>query len=149
MQRIILAVLLAAGLIASAGCSNAQEKGSAGAVIGGVAGGIIGHQSGHRDKGIGIGAATGAIAGYLIGNEEDKAEMKQEIRDGKRGHWEERENKVWVEGYSEKRWSPPVYETRTDADGNPYKILVEDGHYDYVKHDGYWDVRKERVWIND
>lgn len=138
-----------------AGCSNAQEKASAGAVLGGIAGAIIGHQSGERDKGIAIGAASGTVLGYILGNEEDKAEQNRQIankQDKPRQYnappyYEYRERKVWVPGYAEKVWMADKYETRIDANGNPYRVLIEERHYEYIHHDGYWDTRKEKVLI--
>jgi hypothetical protein len=46
-----------------------------------------------------------------------------------RGHWEVRQERVWVE---------PAYEYRRDACGRYYRVCVGQGHWTYVER---------RVWV--
>lgn len=141
MKKLMLLAMII-GLSGLAGCTNAQEKGTGGAVLGGVLGGVIGHQSNETGAGVAIGSATGAVLGYMLGNEQDKAEARSA-----RGHWEYRDRKVWVPGRRERVWAPPTYETRYDACGEPYRVLVVEGHWEETESPGYWETTKEKVWV--
>ncbi len=75
IRSVMLAALLAGGLVFAVGC---QDKGGQGALIGGGigagAGAIIGHQSDHAAEGAAIGGAVGAGTGYVVGESQEDDE---------------------------------------------------------------------------
>ena len=64
------------------------------------------------------------------------------------GRYECVTKKVWVAGATHREWCPPVYETRCDLFGNPYRALVQAGYYRTVQEPGFWDHQSERVWVS-
>jgi hypothetical protein len=74
-----------------------------------------------------------------------------------RGHWEWVETKEWVPGYNEKVWVPAEYEEMwvhagRDSHGDEIpahyvKVLVSEGHYESVWHEGYYQTVQKRVWV--
>ena len=71
------------------------------------------------------------------------------------GHYEIRAERTWIEGWWERIWIEPEYKrirvTRYDARGRAYtvwqEILVREGHYEKIWHEGYWETREVREWI--
>ena len=57
------------------------------------------------------------------------------------------QERVWVEGYTEKVWSPDEYEITRDHHGNEFRRLITRGHYDYVQHPGYYEIRSRQVYV--
>jgi hypothetical protein len=67
------------------------------------------------------------------------------------------ETKEWVSGYNEKVWVPAEYQEMwihagRDSRGNEIpahsvKVLVSEGHYESVWHEGYYQTVKKRVWV--
>lgn len=62
-------------------------------------------------------------------------------------HYETVQERIWIEGYTEKVWSPDEYEITRDVYGNEFRRLVSRGHYDYVQHPGYYEVRSRQVHV--
>jgi hypothetical protein len=63
------------------------------------------------------------------------------------GHYETVERDVWVPGTCEKVWIEPCYETRYDACGRPYRVLVKPGHWTTVETPGHFETRCVQVWV--
>ena len=73
------------------------------------------------------------------------------------GHWEWVETQEWVPGYNENVWVPAVYEEMwVHARPGPHgeyvpahsvRILVSEGHYESVWHEGYYKTVQKRVWV--
>ena len=74
-MRTVVASVLAAGMVVSAGCASMNQK-ERGAVIGAGAGaaigGVIGNQTGSTARGAIIGAVIGGAAGAVIGHQMDQ-----------------------------------------------------------------------------
>ena len=62
------------------------------------------------------------------------------------GRYEVQMRKVWVEGHNRKVWVEPVYETRFDACGRPFRVLIAEGHYRLVREPGCYQNRRVKVW---
>jgi hypothetical protein len=65
---------------------------------------------------------------------------------GHGGHWRVIEEKVWVPGRIENVYVDPIYETRYDHCGNPYRVLVRAGCWSTIEHPGHWEIRQRKVW---
>ena len=71
------------------------------------------------------------------------------------GHYEVRTERQWVEGWWEQVWVPAQYErvrvVRYDQYGRAYsawkEVLVEEGHYEQLWHEGYWDAQEVSEWV--
>ena len=63
------------------------------------------------------------------------------------GHFETREEKVWVEGSERQVWVAPVYDWRYDHCGRPYRVQLEVGHWTCVRSPGHFECRKVQVWV--
>ena len=63
------------------------------------------------------------------------------------GHYETREEKVWVEGTERQVWVAPVYDWRYDHCGRPYRVQLEVGHWTCVRSPGHFECRKVQVWV--
>lgn len=71
-MRIVIAGVVAFGLVAGPGCASNDGSwigAGVGAAAGALVGGIIGHQTGHKWEGALIGATAGALAGYIVGTQ--------------------------------------------------------------------------------
>ncbi len=64
------------------------------------------------------------------------------------GHYETVERRVWIPETKEKIWVEPIYETRYDSCGRPYRVLVCDGTWRVVVHPGHYETRCERVYVD-
>jgi hypothetical protein len=62
-------------------------------------------------------------------------------------HYETVQDRVWVEGYSEKIWISDEYEITCDLYGNQFRRLIRRGHYDVVQHQGHYEVRSRQVYV--
>ena len=63
------------------------------------------------------------------------------------GRYELVERKVWVPGATRQELVPACYETRYDACGRPYTVLVRAAYYRTIQEPGCWQSRTERVWV--
>lgn len=157
IQRILLALLIALGIGVGANSAQAAPLGpgsygpsqpagtkfgtqsfghqrSAPRVrIGGSIGARIGGKTGGVHIGIGIGTPSGKH-GYGKGRVWIPGRYVTECQ------------RVWVPARTEQVWCPPVYETHYDYCGNPYQVLIKQGHYNTVHHPGYWENRNVQVW---
>lgn len=50
------------------------------------------------------------------------------------------EKRVWVPASYRKVWVEPAYETRYDACGRRYRVLVREGHWRTVHEPGRWET---------
>ncbi len=66
MKKIILAFLVAFGMLSISGCGPATE---AGALVGGAGGALYGYKTSkdHKVRNAAVGAAAGAVAGGAVG----------------------------------------------------------------------------------
>ena len=64
------------------------------------------------------------------------------------GHYETREEKVWVEGSEKQVWVAPVYDWRYDHCGRPYRVQLEVGYWKCVRTPGHFECRKVQVWVS-
>lgn len=62
------------------------------------------------------------------------------------GHYEVREEKVWVPGVCERVWVPPTYKMVWDG-CRPVRVVCRPGHYRAIEHPGRWECREVRVWV--
>ncbi len=71
------------------------------------------------------------------------------------GYYVIRAERTWIEGWWERVWIEPEYRrirvTRYDAYGRAYtawkELLVREGHYERIWHEGYWETREVREWV--
>lgn len=73
------------------------------------------------------------------------------------GHWETIEKRVWVPGYHERVWVPPVtrtihhpgYRDRCGRyiPGRTEVRVIREGYYRNEWHEGYYKTERERVWV--
>lgn len=64
------------------------------------------------------------------------------------GHYVTRTQKVLVApAYDDTRWVPPVYATRYDTCGTPYKVIVRRGYHDKVHVPARYQTRHTKVWV--
>ncbi len=60
--------------------------------------------------------------------------------------WVTVHKQVWVPGTVQKVWVPAVYETRYDACGKAYQVLVCAGHWEHVTSPGHYETHPVQVW---
>ncbi len=63
------------------------------------------------------------------------------------GHYETRNQRVWVPGFSRQVWVPPSYAWHYDSCGNRHQVLVHAGHYRTERTPGRYETRREQVWV--
>jgi len=63
------------------------------------------------------------------------------------GHFETRDERVWVDGAEQQVWVAPVYDWRYDHCGRPYRVQLEVGHWTCVRSPGHFECRKVQVWV--
>ena len=63
------------------------------------------------------------------------------------GHYELRNQQVWVAGCDRRQWVPAVYSTRYDSCGRPVQVLVRNGYWTTVGTPGYYRTEQRRVFI--
>lgn len=63
------------------------------------------------------------------------------------GCYETAVERVWVPACRERRWIEPVLETRYDACGNAYRVVVCSGRWEWVDVPGRYDSRTVRRWV--
>ena len=62
-------------------------------------------------------------------------------------HHETIQERVWIPGHTEKVWVPDEYHFTCDVHGNEFRRLIRRGHYDYVEHPGYYEIRSRQVHV--
>ena len=62
------------------------------------------------------------------------------------GCYVDRRQKVWIDGYRDRVWDEPIYETRYDDCGNRVQVLIRAGCWRWVDVPGRWEWRTNRVW---
>ena len=65
------------------------------------------------------------------------------------GHYETRIERVLVGGQTEDRYVPPVYETRTDANGQPFQYMAQAGRTERVVVPAHWENVERQVYVED
>jgi hypothetical protein len=63
------------------------------------------------------------------------------------GHFETVQDRVWVEGRSERVWVEPVYQWHYDACGRATRVCVQQGYFDTVCTPGHYETCARQVWI--
>lgn len=71
------------------------------------------------------------------------------------GHYVARTERHWVDGWYEQVWIPAEYKQvrvihrdRWGRTSTTWKqVLVCEGHYEKVWHEGYWETRQVREWV--
>lgn len=63
------------------------------------------------------------------------------------GHYEVSERSVWVSGGTQRTWVPAAYQTRYDACGRTYRVLLRDGYWRQVALPGRYERRPVRIWV--
>lgn len=63
------------------------------------------------------------------------------------GHYEMREERVWVPGACRRVWVEPVYSWRSDYRGCRRRVLVREGYWESVQEPGHYETRRFRVWV--
>jgi hypothetical protein len=63
------------------------------------------------------------------------------------GHWENREQQVWVRGSTRREWVEPVYDTARDPAGNETRVMTQKGHWKVVEDPGHYETRNVQVWV--
>ena len=62
------------------------------------------------------------------------------------GHWEDRCERVWVDGCAKRVWVRPVY--RTVRSGCGYRrVMVRAGYWRTVRGRGHYETVTRRVWV--
>jgi len=69
--------------------------------------------------------------------------------DHRSGHWQIVQRRVWTPGYYQGVQVPARYETRYDACGRPYQVLIEAGCTRQEWVPGCWKWVQDRVWVED
>lgn len=71
------------------------------------------------------------------------------------GHYEIRTERHWVQGWWEQVWIEPEYKRVRATHYNRHgrasivwkEVLVSEGRYERVWHEGYWETRQVREWV--
>ena len=64
------------------------------------------------------------------------------------GHYETRTHTVLIApARYERVWVEPVYATRYDSCGTPYRVLIREGYWDTVHIPAQYETRTERYWV--
>lgn len=63
------------------------------------------------------------------------------------GRYETVQERVWAPGASRKEWIEPVYETRYDSCGRPYRVLVSAGRWCVVQDPGHYEIHCRDVFV--
>lgn len=63
------------------------------------------------------------------------------------GAWSSVPSKVWVPAKTNRVWYDPIYSTRYDSCGRPYRVLSKAGYYKTVQVAGYYSTQSNRKWI--
>jgi hypothetical protein len=77
----------------------------------------------------------------------ERRECRPSYRVWSPGHYETREQSVWVEGECRRVWVEPRYEWRTDYRGCRSRVLVRPGYWDTVRTPGHYETRRVQVWV--
>lgn len=62
------------------------------------------------------------------------------------GHYETVYRQVWIDGCTERVWTPPVYEWQYHG-RNPYRTCVRGGRFEFVRRNGRFETRPAQVWV--
>ncbi|MCE9595983.1 MAG: hypothetical protein K8S98_17475 [Planctomycetes bacterium] len=63
------------------------------------------------------------------------------------GHYECRDQSVWVPGECRRVWVEPLIEWRTDYRGCSRQVLVRAGYWESVRTPGRYETRRVQVWV--
>lgn len=63
------------------------------------------------------------------------------------GHYECREERVWIAGECRRVWVEPIYAWRSDYRGCRQRIVVRAGYWETIQEPGHHETRKFQVWI--
>ncbi len=63
------------------------------------------------------------------------------------GYYKNVPKRVWIPARYERVWIEPVYETRYDECGEPYRVLVCNGYWKKVYVAGCYETRYVKVWM--
>lgn len=63
------------------------------------------------------------------------------------GRFEIRTVRVWIRATVREEYVPPVYGTRYDSCGRPYRVLIRPGHVRRITIPGHFENRRSRVWV--
>ncbi len=91
-----------------------------------------------------VGNGRGAHVGLSIGK---RGRSVATTRVWVPGHQQQVERLIWVPGAARREWLPPVYATRYDGYGRPYRVIVREGRWQSVCEPGRYERRIERVWV--
>lgn len=64
------------------------------------------------------------------------------------GHSEIRTERVWIPAEIREEYVPPVYGTRYDSCGRPYRVMLRPGYVRRYEIPGHFETRQNRVWIS-
>ncbi len=63
------------------------------------------------------------------------------------GHYENRCERVWIEGCAEKVWVAPVREWRFDMCGHKYQVELQPGYWKWIQTPGHFEDRQVQAWV--
>lgn len=63
------------------------------------------------------------------------------------GHYENRCERVWIEGCAKQVWVEPVFERRFDACGRELQVLLRPGCWQWVQTPGHFELRNVQSWV--
>ncbi len=92
-----------------------------------------------------ISVGIGDLFGWRDRRDDDRCERPYRVWTP--GHYECRDDRVWVPGVCRRVWVAPVYEWRTDYRGCKFQWLVRDGYWDSVEAPGHYETRRVQVWV--
>lgn len=77
----------------------------------------------------------------------ERSECRPAYRVWVPGHYESREERVWVPGECRRVWVEPIFEWRRDYRGCRQRVLVRAGYWRSIEEPGHYETRRFQVWV--
>jgi hypothetical protein len=159
LKRIIaiglIATVAAVVLPTTQAYAGDKEWATAGKILAGVAAAVIVHEVATADRH----DERVIVTHRYYGEPASTVRRVHVVRSPQRvwvpGYYQIREERIWIEGCWEQTWVPAIYKqievTRYDNRGRAYstieRVLISEGHYEGIWHEGYWETHEVREWV--
>ncbi|MCC6406862.1 MAG: hypothetical protein IT453_06835 [Planctomycetes bacterium] len=80
-------------------------------------------------------------------HDDRRSECRPSYRVWVPGHYETREERVWVAGECRRVWVEPVYGWRTDYRGCRSRVQLRAGYWETIEEPGHYETRRVQVWV--